>query len=326
MKVVEAIEPEEERRDVEIPRAESDGVEQALARLIRLGVVIDYSIPRERAFDVVVAPIQSDTVVKSLAAYVERSQPGRSKMLMEQLGDQSGFTTREVIENCGRALIGFVYETIERSRRRSIREMWLAAREASGVPDDVAAEHLLRRRILDYLTEGDISPILEKLANGSESDLEKWYDLLGKLFDDATAQEIRGAVARLLTSDPTHTGLLLARACSEALASDRDLEDVVGNLDSMFSGAHDRFGLNTHELSDLAYWMVGWATDRDHDVLAAFEVAIARAKLADRVENHPALMAARSQDEPNPAIVINHWWSQVNNLFGWLDLDSADGH
>ncbi len=324
MEVVEAIEPGAERRDVEIPRAEGDGVEQALARLIRLGVVIDYSIPRERTFDVVVAPIQSDTVVKNLAAYVERSQPGRSKILMEQLGDQSRFTTREVIENCGRALIGFVYETIERSRRRSIREMWLAAREASGVPDEVAAEDLLRRRILDYLTEGDISPILETLASGSESDLEKWCDLLDKLYDDATAQEVRGAVARLLTSDPTHTGLLLARACSEALASDRDLEDVVGNLDSMFSGANDRFGLTTHELSDLAYWMVGWATDRDHDVLATFEIAIARAKLTDQVEDHPGLMAARSQDEPNPAVVVNHLWSQMNYLLDWLDLGKDD--
>jgi len=323
MAVVDELEPGPERRDVEIPRADGDGREQALARLIRLGVVTDYSIPRERSFDVVVAPLNSDTVVKSLAEYVERSQPGRSTTMIEQLGDQSGLTMREVIENCARLLVGFVYETIERSRRRSIREMWLAAREAAQVPDEGAAEELLRRRILDYLTEGDISPILESLAGDPEFKIDAWCEVLDDLYDDATAQEMRGATARLLTADPNHTGLLLARACSESLTSDRDLQDVQGNLESMFASAKDRFGLNEATLIDLAKWMVRWAARRDHDVLATFEIAIARAGLVQHVRRLPDLTSARLNDEPSGALLINHWWLELNEVATWLQGETS---
>ena len=102
MAMVDLLKPGPERREVEIPRESESRQEQALARLVRLGVVDDYSIPRERAFAVSVAGVDASSVVAKLKVYIERSQPGRSRAILEHLGNQSELPLRGVIENCAR--------------------------------------------------------------------------------------------------------------------------------------------------------------------------------------------------------------------------------
>ena len=67
---------------------------QALARLVRLGVIDDYSIPKERAFSVAIAGVSPQTVVSQLEAYIERSQPGNIG------GNGSLLSTWETKTNC----------------------------------------------------------------------------------------------------------------------------------------------------------------------------------------------------------------------------------
>ena len=206
MVLVDVLEPGPERRDVEIPRERDSDQEQALARLVRLGVVDDYSIPRERAFSVTVAGVSAHTVVSRLGGYVERSQPGRSRTILDHLGNQEQLPLRAVIENCASELISFVYETIERSRRRSVREMWLAARESSVGSIEADPDAVFRTRILDYLSEGEVSPIVERLSSAAEFSFLRWREQLDDLRDATTAQEWRGATARLLDFRPYKYG------------------------------------------------------------------------------------------------------------------------
>ena len=286
--------------------------------MVRLGVVDDYSIPKERAFGVVVSGVTTRKVVSQLEAYIERSQPGRSRTVLEHLGDQKELPLRSVIENCARELIAFVYETIERSRRRSVREMWLAARESSTGSLDANPDEVFRARILDYLSEGEVSPVVERLSIAPEFAFSMWREQLDELRDATTAQEWRGATARLLTSDPTHTGLLIARALSEGLSPDRDLEDVRSNIEGAFETGFNRFAITQSTFNDVARWMLGWVAERDYDLLATIEIALQHAGYGVLVPVHPGVQAARSRDQLNGAIMVNYWHESLVQLDGDL--------
>jgi ATP-dependent DNA helicase RecQ len=314
MSIVDQLQPSDSRQDLEIPWSGDVKSEQALARLVRLGVVRDYWKPTMRKFGVTVEGTSPEQVRETLAAYIERSQAGRSKIILEHLAGIDSLSLREAIEACARELIRFVYDTIERSRRRSLREMWLAARESQIATEELEAGERFRARILDYLSEGEVSPIVERLAGEALFSLSNWKSQLDELRDSVSAQEWRGNTARLLTADPTNTGLLVARALSECLSPDRDLEDVRSNLEGAFESAGSRFGLSSEDLVSLADWLLDWAASRDHEVLAVVEIAIQNANLDGGAIQHSALVTARAYAEPSGAIVVNHWEEATRGL------------
>ena len=120
----------------------------------------------------------------------------------------------EAAEGCGRILIEFVYDTVERSRRRSLREMWLAARE-SGTGrrtwPSVSGSSTTSRRG---------RPQSDALAAGrraAASSTPSGRTNCSKIVVAWTRRAgSRGNTARLLGSYPDHPGMLLARGFSEA--------------------------------------------------------------------------------------------------------------
>ena len=277
------LEPEEVARTVSIsigerPRSwgkERGDIQQALGRMIRLGVVRDYTIPTQSEFNVVVEGCSPQRIVFMLLDYIERSQAGRSRAVEEALGAGEPATTLfETIHRCGNQLINFVYETIERSRRRSLREMWLAAREAPDGED-------FRQRILDYLTEGDTTPVLEALAGTPKFEWADWLSALDTILGPQDAQEWRGTSARLLTSDPDHTGLLLVRGLCELEEVEPNLDEVSANVESAFRLAPTRFGLGPDELASIGRDVCNWALQRSHEGLATVVGSLSRVGLPD---------------------------------------------
>ena len=141
----------------------------------------------------------------------------------------------------GEFLVKFVYRIIERSRRRSLREMWLAARECHDGDE-------LRQRILDYLTEGDLGPILERLLDSGDS-LDAWMDNWPTISSSISEiGEWRGNSARLLTSYPDNPALLMTRGLVEAL--DRDVHKSDEFSRNMFPGISEVYksGISTEEI------------------------------------------------------------------------------
>jgi ATP-dependent DNA helicase RecQ len=294
--LLELIEPSETARSVSVPMF-GDGreQEQALCRLVRLGVVTDYIIPA-REFTITVAGCTRDTVVQRLLDYIDRSLPGHSVVVEERIEQQRSTKLRDVIEDCARALIEFVYETIERSRRRSLREMWLTARE-SGTDTE------LRRRILDYLTDGDIAPILERLSESGVFDFPVWREAIESIGDHQDAQEWRGAAGRLLTSDPDHTGLLLARALCELTDLRPNLDEVTSNLEAAFRKAPERFGVERGELDAISEWALELAGGHGDASLAAVVVALDATGVG--VDERRRVVAAMlDRDEPDPGLAV----------------------
>ena len=248
--------------ELSFDRGGDDAQERALHRLVLLGVVREYLVDwGAKKFTVYVEPVEPQAVATVLLAYIERSQPGRVDALRSQLADEEIRKTEEAIRVCGRMLIEFVYDTIERSRRRSLREMWVAAKESLTDAD-------LRRRVLDYLTEGDLAPLLERLSEQQHFDLAAWRDVYNSLVSVDDSREWRGTTARLLASYPDQPGLLIGRALAELADPEGDLEEFGSNLDAAIASA-PRYEISAAELDELYRWLLGFAARRSARAFAA---------------------------------------------------------
>ena len=240
--------------------------QQALGRLIRLGVVDDYVISGS-TITVTVAKTSPRSMLGFLELYIERSQPGRWAAVQPRVQHAQELSVAAAARICGRELIEFVYETIERSRRRSLREMWLAARESNSDSD-------LRNRILDYLAEGEISPILERLSQEAIFDFGRWRIAIESISNPQEAQEWRGATARLLAADPDHTGLLLGRAMCELKDFDPNLDELAINLDAALNRAPERFGLEDEQMFEIVEWVAKMGMRSGVNALSKIETVL----------------------------------------------------
>ena len=236
------------RKNVELARgrdSESDRRERALYRLMVLGVVEDYL--KEAKFVVYLANASSASVAEKLSAFVQRNDPGSQRPGVNAFIAQAGsMRLEEAILAGARELIEFTYDVIVESRRRSLREMYVATRDAS------AGGSPLRDRVLDYLTRGDISPELEGALEAREFDYGTWERTLARFQGIEDARELRGSSARLLASSPFNPGLLYARAYSELIHPEGDLQDFAANLEASLSSARDRYGVPEADLEKFA--------------------------------------------------------------------------
>ncbi len=214
--------------------------EKALHRLALLGVVSDYTKDYgSKSFEVTIAESTPDSVADSLVQFIERSQPGRSSGLRSKVTEASRGKTRDAVETGTKILTDFIYETIAAARRRSLREMMLAARENQG------NEERFRQRILDYLQEGDVAPIIEALTDAKEFDLDPWITAVCDIKTIDEANEWRGSTARLLASYPEQPGLLIGRGYSELLLADGDFEEASNNIHSGFRSAMRSYNIDS---------------------------------------------------------------------------------
>jgi ATP-dependent DNA helicase RecQ len=248
---------------VNIPMDRSDKqkrLEKGLHRLVVLGVLRDYLVdPGGKKYEAELAGCSSRQVLDSLLSYVRRSQPARAETIAQELAEVEALPLDGAILRCAEALIAFVYDTIERSRRRSLREMWLAARESKG-----DANGAFRERILDYLTQGAVAPALERLVEKEKVEFADWMLLLDDVSARATngeqdaATDLRGGSARLLSSSPDHPGLLFARGFSELLIHDGELEELTSSVRAAAATA-DRYGVSHGDVVTFAMWLVARA-------------------------------------------------------------------
>jgi ATP-dependent DNA helicase RecQ len=161
----------------------------------------------------------------------------------------------------------FVYDTIERSRRRSLREMWLAARESASKGQDADKE--LRRRILDFLSEGDLMPGIEALVDSQEFSFVKWQQLWSMMTTANEAREWRAASARLLASYPAHPGLLAGRGLAELIDVDGNLAEFEFNLLQSLEESAKNYGVDGKGLADFGKWLLSTVRKRNPSAIGA---------------------------------------------------------
>jgi len=256
IEVSEILNPQKMMKKVSLPFAdEEDARERALHRLILLGVVGDYTTEYgSKEFTVTVNGVSADDIVQSLLAFVERTQPGRAEALSQSVNREYR-KLADALDSCGLALMQFVYDTIERSRRRSLREMWLAAKESAA--KGVEADSELRSRILEYLAEGDLLPGIEALIDQPDFDFDRWTRLFNGIVSTNDAREWRAATARLLASYPAHPGLLAGRGLAELVDVDGNFREYEFNLLQSLEEAARNYGVSNNQMAVFGEWLIG---------------------------------------------------------------------
>ncbi len=301
-KILDDLEPLHEAHMVVLGFGNSDDLkseqEKALHRLALLGVVSDYTKDfGSKRFEVMINETQPQHVTDSLIAFVERSQPGRSASMRDQLLNHPNDKTRDAVERSIEVLTEFIYETIALARKRSLREMLLAARETRG------NEPAFRKRILDYLQEGDISPIIESLTDADTFILNDWITAIGTIKTVDESQEWRGSTARLLSSYPEQPGLLIARGYSELMLIDGDTQEAVRNLSAGFTSASKNYNTQSADLFSAASTLIGvlLAVGKSGD---AFAVAISGKAAVSELEFEALLDKIRAADPQIPGLAV----------------------
>ncbi|MBM3300738.1 MAG: hypothetical protein FJY85_12385, partial [Deltaproteobacteria bacterium] len=185
-----------------------------------------------------------------MQAYVREYNIARSRRLRERVDALATEPARQFLEQAAQVLLEFIYDVIEKGRRRALREIWTWAREGK-------TDEGLRRRLLDYLQETEESKKIEKLLENASICLADWRDLADQAISVREVHELRGQVVRSLESTPDHPGLLYLRAICEALLEDGDRLEVFANakatLHSMvadYRSAVEDFGASLWEMID----------------------------------------------------------------------------
>ena len=304
-----------------IPLGNSDGSnpedgERALHRLAVLGIVNDYTL--EGAYRTLAATVRlSDPspqqIVDSLLMFIERSQPGRSAHMIKQIGLPHA-SARDAVSACGQALVDFVYDTIERSRRRSLREMWLIASSAAAQGGNAGGE-AIRGRVLEYLTEGTATPVLLDLAERQQFAYSDWTPQWEQIASQSEAREWRAAAARLLVAYPDHPGLLASRAIADTLLADGDPADAENNLRRSYHQAADTYGATPADISAAARWTL---TQLDHSDRAPVSPINGLVSAAHPTDAPVAVAAGAAVSVPALADNARRWlatrWARSDTL------------
>ena len=228
--------------------------ERAIYRLLMLGVVADYTI--DATFMVTLSEVDSTQIVDNLTSFVERNFPGRQDQLPTPSEDLT-----ETINQAAKSLIEMIYETLVTSRISSLNEMYLATRAATTSPE------ILRQRVLDYLTQGDVSPVFESLTDKDRFGYDDWIAELAN-YGEEDAGELRGTAARLLAASPDHPGLLFARGYAELVHPNGEISTMTSNLRASVRNALDRYGATSKDLDNLFDQLLQFCQRRSDTALA----------------------------------------------------------
>ena len=267
--------------------------ERAIYRLVVLGVVGKYWVNwSSKTFTLDLNSTDASTVVDRYVDYVRRHNIQRVESERQKVLEFDGKPLPGAVLGCGRLLLEFVYDEIERARRRALRELWLAVRATRTSPDTE-----FRQRILDYLTEGDIAPVLVELVDLPRFSYDDWLQAMADVDGASEAQELRGSSGRMLESYPDHPGLLLARGLSEALIPNGNLNEFISNMASSIQSARERYGVTDRGVRQMAEMLRDLLTERHLDALTALALALEQAEAAPRVRQQLIAGSPNGGDE-----------------------------
>ncbi|MEX1001962.1 MAG: RecQ family ATP-dependent DNA helicase [Crocinitomicaceae bacterium] len=243
-----------------------NNLEKAVHRLLLLGVVSDYTIDyTTNEFRIVLSGVTKERVIEQFCRYVEGYNRGRVAQERIKILEHKDLPFADFIQQAARVLIAFIYDTIEKGRRRAFREILSMSEEAALVGSN-KQDTLIRDRVLRYLEttySEEIQQILDDV--GSFENLKIIFDggvtaesgeAIGGVRSSHDAAEIRGQVARYLESYPDHPGLLLLRSLSETYCTNPDFELAFQNIEAACNFAVDRYRIPKNTLYDILTWLL----------------------------------------------------------------------
>lgn len=262
------------RRSFAVNQSEKDQHEKALHRLVVLGVVSDYTLDYStNEFGVQVSGISYDDIIENFKSYVRGYNVSRVGRELEKTGGLKRDAYDKFVMAMCRILLEFIYDTVEKGRRKALLEMWGLAKEAARSDDQDAT---IRERILRYL-ESTFTPLIEEilssedlgfaaimeLVDGREMDTG---ELAGGIRSHKDSSAVRGQAARYLESTPDHPGLLFLRSLAEVFCRNYDHKTVTGNFFAALDSLRTRYQADRLKLDQFLVWILARIRQRDSDI------------------------------------------------------------
>lgn len=307
------------------PQDSKTSKEKAIYRLYKLGFVKDYTVDfGSRVFKIITAEFDFGQFRDRLLAYIRNVAPGklgstrRKIQEIREIGESETERKHHVLLGLAKVFIEFIYDEIERARRRAIQEVILLARQSESDAE-------IRRRLLDYLHEGVGFEKIDELIQCEHVDLHEWISLLDKVGNPIEAGELRGLCIRALESSPDHPGLLLIRGVAEVMTSDYYWNVATTNIAGSVIVGIEKYDITVGHIEGVfgrlfSHYSTGLARPAETDRL---EPVLAFA-LLDLALDHGQSFAAdivmskctRSSNYETMAILE---WYRSDQLVKWLD-------
>lgn len=248
--VLNALGDSSRRRTLSVvfPDLERNNAEKALHRLIIIGVVEDYTINyAANEFTVRFTGYDKEQIVSSYTKYVGSYLASRSRIELEKSRRFTDLPYKEFVLRMVGLLLEFIYEIVERGRRRALYEILLAATTSPSDND-------IRQRMLKYLESTEYSAAIEELLADPQIEIEKIQNIFAPVASPNDAAELRGQVSRYLESYPDHPGLLMLRAVTEMFTRDASTAVAQENYIAAVVSARQNYGLSGERLHNLIFW------------------------------------------------------------------------
>lgn len=210
--------------------------EKAIYRLSIIGVVQDYTIDfKAKQFEVTIVKRPEAEYLAELKSYIARYKTQDGTKIDDEVKKLKG---KDLIQKCLGYLIAFVYEEIEKKRRRAIKNMAEVARTCR-------TDEAIRAELLSYLEKSLFTDSLLKLAGKIEP--KEWWkvlDIKGELGEPLLKEidgvhQLLGGCRRTLESYPSHPGLYFLIGFARLLLPNQEIERAHSDIRSGFQNLTD---------------------------------------------------------------------------------------
>lgn len=276
-------------------------IEKSLHRLLILNIISDYTINfNSNEFTVAVSGSTKDSIIKAYGKYVEGYLAGRRQVEVEKALTKKSLPFNEFILEMVDLLLHFIYDVIEKGRRRALHEMLLAATEST-------SDSQIRRRILDYLQATEYSEAMDQILREDNAGIGKTQEVFNAVRSQNEASEMRGQVSRYLESYPDHPSLLMIRSLAEMFCKDKNQEIAKQNFLASITSAEENYKVTGSSFLQFIIWAIKKISERDIDLALSLQ-KITLAKYPDEIFARSFIQQSSIELSTIPA------WFLLNNL------------
>lgn len=200
------------------PENKMQALEKAIYRLLAIGAVDDYGKDYVKgSFIIYLSRKSLEDLKQSFKDYLCRY--ATEGEIQAYLPKNLPSDYKELVRICAHQVIEFVYDKIERRRRRAMWEMLQAARDYSRL-----GEERFREQLNSYMSESEYTQPVKNLSSRILPD--EWFNLIDKAEGVDGLTKLFGACRRQLEEFPEHPGLLLLTGFCRFLYSDEGTRDI----------------------------------------------------------------------------------------------------
>ncbi len=308
--------------NVVLPRSSSSSTakeqEHALYRLSVLGIVRDYTVDYNRhVFEAETKVVPISDATENLLRYVRRyNVEGKAQEVQMAAMARQTIDMPSPYDHLIQLLSEFVYDVIERSRRRSLQNLVEELRISNGDGQK------LREGLSRFLSNNVFSSSVAALSRSDHHDVDSWWDIFQGVTSPDLARKLFTVSRRQLESSPTHPGLLVLEGLSAMVASEAESEDIAASLLAgieSYTRTRDVEGLDDQAfVEQLVFHMAQASQKRFDEVIGAMLSRSNRTDVARAAYPHVSNGELRR-------VCATPWIASMTNRARTLRLETSGG-